>query len=109
MPGAIPYPTVESLPSRFLQAGFSAARALTLKDIKRSYIKPEELERYISSSHTLVNSPHHLPRISSLELLDETEELDLVLSHYGMSWGVFLGNSESQQDWGQWGLRKQLE
>jgi len=92
LPGATPYPTVESLSNRFLQTGFSAARALTLKDIRRSYIEPDELER-----------------ISSLEFLDETEELDLVLSHYAISWGLYLGMSELQQDWGNWGLRQKKE
>jgi len=92
LPGATPYPTVDSLSNRFLQTGFSAARALTLKDIRRSYIKPEELER-----------------ISSLEFLDETEELDLMLSHYAMSWGLFSSKPELHQDWGNWGLRQQTE
>jgi len=92
LPGAQPYPTSESLLNRFLQTGFSAARALTLKEIRKSYITPEELER-----------------ISRLEFLDETEELDLVLAHYAISWGLFLGNSDMNTNWGQWGLKQQEE
>lgn len=51
-------------------------------------------------------SSSHRPRISSLEFLDETEELDLMLSHYAISWGLYLGKPELQQDWGDWGLRQ---
>ncbi|CAA7258954.1 unnamed protein product [Cyclocybe aegerita] len=46
LPGADPYPTVENLPNRFLQTGFSAAHGLTLKEIRRAYIEPSELERH---------------------------------------------------------------
>ncbi|KIK61276.1 hypothetical protein GYMLUDRAFT_998085 [Collybiopsis luxurians FD-317 M1] len=91
LPGADPYPTFQSLPSRFLNLGFTAARALTLKDIRRSYIAPEELER-----------------ISKLEMLDEVEELDLVLEHYAVTWGLCIGNSGAQlkAPWVEWGLLK---
>ena len=47
LPGAQPYPTFASLPNRFLQHGWEVARALTLKDIRREYIDPSELERYV--------------------------------------------------------------
>jgi [phosphatase 2A protein]-leucine-carboxy methyltransferase len=46
MPGVEPYPDKQSLPSRFLNVGFTAARALTLKGIRRAYIETSELERY---------------------------------------------------------------
>ncbi|KAJ7471948.1 S-adenosyl-L-methionine-dependent methyltransferase [Mycena latifolia] len=87
LPGAEPYPDVASLPSRFLNLGFTAARALTLKEIRKSYIPPAELER-----------------ISQLELVDEVEELDLVLEHYAITWGLFVPQSASVAAWGQWGL-----
>ena len=45
LPGAQPYPTFASLPNRFLQHGWEIARALTLKDIRREYIDPSELDR----------------------------------------------------------------
>ena len=47
LPGAEPYPTLESLPSRLTQHGWQLARALTLKDIRREFIAPAELERYV--------------------------------------------------------------
>ncbi|KAJ7666889.1 S-adenosyl-L-methionine-dependent methyltransferase [Mycena polygramma] len=87
LPGAAPYPDAASLPSRFLSIGFTAARALTLKEIRKSYIPPAELER-----------------ISQLELVDEIEELDLVLEHYAITWGLFVPQSASADEWGQWGL-----
>ena len=108
MPGAEPYPTSESLLDRFLQTGFSAARALTLKEIRKSYITSEELDRYRCTHYTqdsLLTTP--IPRISKLEFLDETEELDLVLAHYAISWGLFVGNSDMNANWGHWGLKQQ--
>jgi [phosphatase 2A protein]-leucine-carboxy methyltransferase len=38
-------------------------------------------------------------RVSRLEMLDEVEELDLVLGHYAVSWGM-LGTK-----WSDWGLK----
>ncbi|KAJ7039061.1 S-adenosyl-L-methionine-dependent methyltransferase [Mycena alexandri] len=87
LPGAEPYPDVESLPGRYLNLGFSAARALTLKEIRKSYIPPAELQR-----------------IAQLELVDEIEELDLVLEHYAITWGLFIPPSASATLWSQWGL-----
>ncbi|KAH9485575.1 Leucine carboxyl methyltransferase 1 [Psilocybe cubensis] len=89
LPGALPYTTKESLSNRFLRAGFIAAVAVTLDEIKKAYIAREELER-----------------ISKVEFLDETEELDLVLAHYAISWGLFLGSRELGSHWGHWGLTK---
>lgn len=45
LPGAELFPTIASLPVRFLDAGFSAGRALTLKEIRKCYTSAEELER----------------------------------------------------------------
>ncbi|ETW74838.1 hypothetical protein HETIRDRAFT_332300 [Heterobasidion irregulare TC 32-1] len=73
LPGADPYPTRASLPQRFLRLGFSAAHALTLREIRADYTPRPELER-----------------LSTLELLDEIEELDLVLAHYAITWGIKL-------------------
>ncbi|KAJ7747664.1 S-adenosyl-L-methionine-dependent methyltransferase [Mycena maculata] len=87
LPGAAPYPDVHSLPGRFLALGFTAARALTLKEIRKSYIPRTELER-----------------ISQLELIDEIEELDLVLDHYAITWGLFVSPAVAVA-WGEWGLR----
>ncbi|KAI0776248.1 leucine carboxyl methyltransferase [Trametes elegans] len=94
LPGAEPYPTVASLQDRFLQHGWEVARALTLKDIRREFIEPSELER-----------------ISQLEMLDEIEELELVLAHYAISWGVKLPKNadELKARWLEWGLKRKVE
>ncbi|KAF7782721.1 hypothetical protein Agabi119p4_2097 [Agaricus bisporus var. burnettii] len=60
LPGAEPFMTLDSLIERLLKTGFHKGWALTLKEIRKSYIEPEELAR-----------------ISRLEMLDETEELEL--------------------------------
>ncbi|RXW24968.1 hypothetical protein EST38_g889 [Candolleomyces aberdarensis] len=89
LPGAEPFNTLESLSERLTNVGFTAARALTLKEIRRAYVDESELNR-----------------ISKLELLDETEELDLLLDHYAISWGLYLSNLTSSATWGQWGLKQ---
>ncbi|KAF5380584.1 hypothetical protein D9615_004670 [Tricholomella constricta] len=90
LPGAGPYPTIQTLPRRFLNTGFSAARALTLREIRRTCIAPEELQR-----------------LSTLEMLDEVEELDLVLEHYAVTWGLLAPAPDVHTSWGGWGLREQ--
>ncbi|KAK7691780.1 hypothetical protein QCA50_005183 [Cerrena zonata] len=90
LPGAEPYHNFASLPQRFLRHSFNASHALTLREIRKSYISPQELER-----------------ISHLEMLDEVEELDLVLEHYAITWGVKLYPKTGQTykgDWSSWGL-----
>lgn len=52
----------------------------------------------------------HIVRISRLEMLDEIEELDLVLEHYAITWGVKLYQKEGQSldaDWAKWDLQLQ--
>jgi len=48
-------------------------------------------------------------RISELEMLDEVEELDLVLQHYAITWGVKLPNavngSKLNAEWLEWGMK----
>ncbi|KAJ8076721.1 carboxy methyl transferase for protein phosphatase 2A [Marasmius tenuissimus] len=89
LPGAAPYPTVASLPNRFLTLNFTSAHALTLRDIRKNYIDPKELDR-----------------IAQLEFLDEVEELDLVLQHYAITWGISLPTAtETSSPWYHWGLQ----
>ncbi|KAH9911196.1 leucine carboxyl methyltransferase [Fomitopsis serialis] len=73
-----------SLPARIYHG-----EALTLRDIRRSYVDPVEQER-----------------ISHLEMLDEIEELELVLGHYAITWGVKLpGNAGAvKAHWAAWDL-----
>jgi len=89
LPGADPYTTLASLPNRFLQHGFSTSQALTLREIRRTYIEPSERER-----------------IARLEMLDEIEELELVLEHYAITWGIKLPANASRlkANWTQWRL-----
>ena len=56
---------------------------MTLRDILRRYLDAAEVEK-----------------VWQLELLDEVEELELVLSHYAVSWGVTGAAG--------WGLKKQV-
>ncbi|XP_006461279.1 hypothetical protein AGABI2DRAFT_204952 [Agaricus bisporus var. bisporus H97] len=89
LPGAEPFMTLDSLVERLLKTGFHKGWALTLKEIRKSYIEPEELAR-----------------ISRLEMLDETEELELVLAHYAISWSIFVPTAEDKEKWGDWGLKE---
>ena len=81
--GAEPFITLDALKKRFYDVGFVHADAITLRDIRRWYVDETEVER-----------------VSQLELLDEVEELELVLSHYAVSWGVTGAAG--------WGLKKQV-
>ncbi|KAH6913985.1 leucine carboxyl methyltransferase [Coprinopsis sp. MPI-PUGE-AT-0042] len=90
LPGVEPFISLDTLSERFTQSGFSAARALSLYDIRRNYVEDSELER-----------------IAKLEFLDETEELDLVLDHYAISWGLYLASlNDDGTSWGDWGLKQ---
>lgn len=90
LPGVEPYPTFASLPNRFLRLGFNGASAVTLRDVRRSHTSGEELQR-----------------ISELEFLDEIEELELVLQHYAITWGLKLIPRQGgfSANWSEWGLR----
>ncbi|KAI0691904.1 S-adenosyl-L-methionine-dependent methyltransferase [Cytidiella melzeri] len=90
LPGAEPYPDVASLRTRFTKHGFSASQARTLRDIRRSFISSDELER-----------------ISDLEMLDEVEELDLVLEHYAITWGLKLNREANATHWAAWDLKQE--
>jgi [phosphatase 2A protein]-leucine-carboxy methyltransferase len=46
--GAEPFTTLDSLKRRFYDAGFNFANAVTLKDIRRNFTVPEELERWVA-------------------------------------------------------------
>lgn len=45
-------------------------------------------------------------RISRLEMLDETEELELVLAHYAISWSILVPTAEDKEKWSDWGLKE---
>jgi len=97
LPGTEPYPDLASLSRRFLALGFTTAQAVTLREIWRRYIDSRELQR-----------------LSQLEMLDEVEELELVLDHYAISWGVKFPEEWAREGGagaGTWGLvaKKQIE
>lgn len=87
LPGAEAHPDIASLSRRFLDRGFTSARALTLREIRSAYIGPEERQR-----------------LSQLEMLDEVEELELVLDHYAISWGVRFPENWPREGRDVWGL-----
>ncbi|KAH9006183.1 leucine carboxyl methyltransferase [Lactarius hatsudake] len=89
LPGAEAHPDIASLSRRFLDLGFTAAQALTLREIRSRYVGPQELRR-----------------LSRLEMLDEVEELELVLDHYAISWGVRFPENWLREGSDVWGLRK---
>ena len=110
LPGAAAYPSELSLPNRFLKHSFTTAKALTLRDIRRAYLEPAELERSVAV-FLCCKASHLFPsfRTSRLEMLDEVEELELVLQHYAVTWGVkFFDNGEAYKaNWNEWGLQQQ--
>lgn len=63
----------------------------------------------VSTSHLLglvIRSPVISLRISHLEMLDEIEELELVLEHYAITWGVKIpaNGGAVKADWAGWDL-----
>jgi [phosphatase 2A protein]-leucine-carboxy methyltransferase len=60
---------------------------LTLREIRSRYIGPQELQR-----------------LRQLEMLDEVEELELVLDHYAISWGVRIPENCSREGSDVWRL-----
>jgi [phosphatase 2A protein]-leucine-carboxy methyltransferase len=97
---------------RFFRHGFTTARALTLRDFRRDYLEAAELER-LAKGFCIVcdHSFHFSVRTSKLEMLDEVEELELVLQHYAITWGVKLFGNESsyKAKWKEWMLRPSTE
>lgn len=52
-----------------------------------------------------------MSRLTTLEMLDEIEELDLVLEHYAITWGVYIPPGHSEQTktrWVEWGLKQKV-
>ena len=62
------------------------------------------------SALCLLVSPFGYVRISHLEMLDEIEELELVLAHYAITWGVKLPSNTSalKAQWREWGIRRKM-
>ncbi|EJD40304.1 leucine carboxyl methyltransferase [Auricularia subglabra TFB-10046 SS5] len=83
LPGVDTYPTLEAQARRFANNGFStSANALSLKTIRSERISPDEKAR-----------------IAQLEMLDEIEELELVLAHYAVGWGLKASPESPLASW----------
>ncbi|KAI0036129.1 leucine carboxyl methyltransferase [Vararia minispora EC-137] len=91
LPGAEPYNSLDSLRQRFFRLGFEEARALTLRDFRRTHISVTEQMR-----------------IARIEMLDEVEELELVLQHYAISWGIKLSAKQANA-WLEWGIAEKSD
>ena len=80
-----------SHPSRDPKVVRQRARARTVR------YKP-----FFCSTRTLIQ----LHRIAQLEMLDEVEELDLVLAHYAITWGLKVYGNSVSAPWAEWGLKE---
>ncbi|KAI0263837.1 S-adenosyl-L-methionine-dependent methyltransferase [Gloeopeniophorella convolvens] len=88
LPGAEPYADVEALRARFTrELGWARGRAVTLREVRARYVAPRERAR-----------------LAGLEMLDEVEELELVLAHYAVSWGVREAPDGAGAGLGAWEL-----
>lgn len=38
-------------------------------------------------------------------MLDELEELDLVLQHYAITWGIKIFGTDASAPWSEWGIK----
>ena len=109
LPGADAFPNLPSVEARFTSNGFDMATAVSLKSIRTDYTPEEELQRWVTSGPNPFVRFLDASRIAKLELVDEYEELDLVLAHYALAWGLKMDKSSDpslQRDLGVWGLHK---
>ena len=75
IPGFTDFPTKESQVERFIESGWNDARSITMLSVYEDYISIEEKHR-----------------IARLEIFDEIEEWQMLMSHYTLSVAV-KGNS----------------
>ena len=75
IPGFTDFPTKESQVERFLETGWNDARSITMLSVYDDYISIEEKHR-----------------IARLEIFDEIEEWQMLMSHYTLTVAV-KGNS----------------
>ena len=71
-------------------------------------ISYEESQRYVEVGTDPVVAYVVPSSISLLEMLDEVEELDLVLAHYAVTWGLKLPSGQqlsSPSKWIDWELK----
>ena len=68
MPGFVDFPTLESQIGRFLRTGWSEARCINMLSVYDNYISIEERRR-----------------VARLEIFDEIEEWQMLMSHYSLT------------------------
>ena len=71
VPGFFEFPTLESQQTKFLSTNWSSARAITMLRAYETLIPKDELKR-----------------VSRLEIFDEVEEWQMLMSHYSLSLAV---------------------
>lgn len=59
----------------------------------------------LNRSRTCTGKTDMFSRTSKLEMLDELEELELVLAHYAITWGVKVGRISGDSRWAAWKLQ----
>ncbi|KAK9369966.1 S-adenosyl-L-methionine-dependent methyltransferase [Lipomyces kononenkoae] len=70
IPTMMAFPTLQAQVSRLRGLGFTATAAGNLKYVHDAWVSSEEMHK-----------------INALEILDELEEFDLLVAHYGIYWG----------------------
>jgi [phosphatase 2A protein]-leucine-carboxy methyltransferase len=64
---------------------------------------------FFSHLAVLLISSYPIHRLSTLEMLDEVEELELVLEHYAITWGVKAPTCQTDlASWQSWGLQEKI-
>jgi tRNA wybutosine-synthesizing protein 4 len=71
VPGFVDFPTLESQTGRFLRTGWSEARCINMLSVYDNYISIEERRR-----------------VARLEIFDEIEEWQMLMSHYSLTIAV---------------------
>ncbi|KAK9246799.1 S-adenosyl-L-methionine-dependent methyltransferase [Lipomyces tetrasporus] len=77
IPTMMAFPTLQAQVSRLRGLGFKATAAGDLKYVHDAWVEGDEMQR-----------------IDRLEMLDEREEFDLLVAHYGIYWGSTTPQSD---------------
>ncbi|KAK9324369.1 S-adenosyl-L-methionine-dependent methyltransferase [Lipomyces orientalis] len=77
IPTMMAFPTLQAQVSRLRGLGFKATAAGDLKFVHDAWVEKDEMQR-----------------IDRLEMLDEREEFDLLVAHYGIYWGSTTPESD---------------
>lgn len=79
---------------RLREIGFEKAFSRDVRQIRKKDIGTDEWQRYVPCVHSNIGATYisiayfwNHNSLTQLEMLDEIEELDLLLSHYSITWG----------------------